>query len=147
MGDDLNSYKKLAERLANKWRADMSSKLQLDPQIKKLLDEMEELNEKKQPTADDKKKAAKIELDIKKLGEQKMAQSARKLESDINDLPKPEGEEPEKIRTIHSDLMEDMEMDGLALGKRLKLGLDVDCNDSPGDCKLFRLQIRFGKKR
>lgn len=145
MGNDLNNYKKLTERLANKWRADVSKQLQLDPQIKKMIAEMDELNEKRQLTADDKKKANKIELDIRKLGERKLLQSARRLQDDINKLPKPEGEDPEKIRTIHSDMMEDMEMDGVDLSKDLKLGLDLDCHDSPGGCAVLKLQIRFGK--
>jgi hypothetical protein len=144
MGDGLNNYKKLAERLTERWRQDISSKLKLDPEIKKLMDEMEEAKSKKQPSPEDKKKIVDLQLDLRKLAEKKMVPTVRKLEMDFNKLPSPEGVEPEKIRDMRREMIEDLEDDGIEIG-RFKLGLDVDCNDSPGNVGLVRLGIRFGK--
>ena len=146
MSDGLNNYKKLAERLTDRWRQDTSSKLKLDPEIKKLMDEMEEAQSKKQPSPEDKKKMVNLQFELRKLAEKKMVPTVKKLEMDFNKLPPPEGVEPEKIRDMRREMIEDLEDDGLEIG-RFKLGLDVDCNDSPGNVGLVRLGIRFGKSR
>jgi len=144
MGDDFNNYKKLAERLTDRWRQDISNKLKLDPEIQKLMDEMEEAKSKKQPSPEDKKKVVDLQLDIRKLAEKKMVPTVKKLEMDFNKLPPPQDVEPEKIRDMRREMIEDLEDDGIEIG-RFKLGLDVDCKDSPGNVGLVRLGIRFGK--
>jgi hypothetical protein len=114
MGDDLNSYKQAVTKAANKWTLSMRG-LKDKPEFKKMMDQLEEAKEIKQPSADDKKKMLALQTGMRNYIEKQMDSISDNFGRELQKMPAPETAAQKKYNQVRDEVLKKVG-DGIEIG-------------------------------